>query len=241
MRLQRFALTPTIVAATLAGLVSCQEAQDKPAKIVVVFVDVSASVREFSVHHDSWAKVLNRLGAGDRIILGRITGETFTNFRPVVDETLPKYNWLTDNKLRYEKKIKESKQKLTTALDDALASSRSQKTDILNSLTLAEKILHDDKRQRVLVIISDMLEDGEFYNFERVRVDQQFTRKVIEDKHRKGEMPDLKAAKVYVAGASAPSANKALEIQRFWVEYFKAANAHLPPQNYGPTLINFDE
>lgn len=241
MRWKTFVLTLVILAAGVAGLVSCQEAQDKPAKTVVVFVDVSASVREFNVHYDSWAKILDRLGAGDRIVLGRITGETFTSFRPVVDETLPKYNWLTDNKLRYERKIKESKQKLTTALDDALAASRSQKTDILNSLTLAEKILHDDKRQRVLVIISDMLEDGEFYNFERVRVDPRFTKKVIEDKHGKGEMPDLKAAKVYVAGASAQSANKALEVQRFWLEYFKAANAVLAKENYGPALINFDE
>lgn len=93
----------------------------------------------------------------------------------------------------------------------------------------------------MLIILSDMLEDSEEYNFERLRVTDEFTRRVIEDKRRRGQLPNLGGATVYVAGASARSASKAHEVQRFWIEYFKAANARLLPQNYGPALVNFEE
>jgi len=241
IRRQNFVLTTILLLLVGVGLLSCQAEQSKPSKIVVVFADVSASVKDFDVYHDSWSKILSRLEGGDRIVLGKITDETFTRFRPVIDETVPGFSWLTDNKLRYEKKIKEIKEKLLKALDEALAAPRSQKTDILNTLTLAEKVFHGDKRRRVLVLLSDMLEDSEVYNFERLKLAEDFTRRVIEEKRRKGEMPDLGKAKVYVAGASAKSASRALEVQRFWIEYIKAANGNLAPQNYGPALINFDE
>lgn len=228
-------------AALIVAAISCRQTEPTTNKIVVVFVDVSASVKDFDVYHDSWSKILGRLDGGDRVVLGRITDETFTRFRPVIDEALPRFNWFTENKLRYEKKIKEIREKLAKALGEALTAPRSLKTDILNSLALAEKIFHNDKRRRILVILSDMLEDSENYNFERIKVNEDFTRRVIEEKHRKSQMPDLGGATVYVAGASAKSAGKAMEIQRFWIEYCKAANGNLSPQNYGPALINFDE
>ncbi|MGH7964907.1 MAG: hypothetical protein ACRERD_24350, partial [Candidatus Binatia bacterium] len=107
--------------------------------------------------------------------------------------------------------------------------------------TLAEKIFHDEQRRRVLVLVSDMLEDSEQYNFERLKLTDDFTRRVIEDHRKKGRLPDLGGAKVYVAGASATSANKALDVQSFWLAYCKAANADLAPQNYGPALMSFEK
>jgi hypothetical protein len=86
-----------------------------------------------------------------------------------------------------------------------------------------------------------MLEDSEEYNFERLKLTDDFTQRVIEEQKKKGRLPDLSGAKVYVAGASAQSANKALDVQRFWLAYCKAANADLAPQSYGPALINFEK
>ena len=111
----------------------------------------------------------------------------------------------------------------------------------MNSLVLAEKIFAGDRRRRVLILLSDMLEDSEEYNFERIHVTEEFARQVIEDNRRPGQLPDLGGATVYVAGASARSASKVHEVQRFWLEYSKAANARLIPQNYGPALTNFNE
>ena len=222
-------------------LISCQADQGPPPKVVVVFVDVSASVKDFEGYHDSWKKIVDRLTAGDRVLLGRITDETFTQFRPVIDESLPTFSWISDNSRDYDKKLKQTKERLSKAIDGSLKAPRSQKTDILNTLALADKIFHSDKRRAVLLLLSDMLEDSEVYNFEKLKVDQTFARRIIEEKHRKGELPDLKGAKIYVAGASAKNASKALEIQRFWLEYVKAANGNLAAEHYGPALINFDE
>lgn len=118
---------------TLAGA-GCQRGESRAAKFVVVFVDVSGSVRDFDVYKASWPKIIERLQGGDRITLGRITDETFTRFRPVLDRELPAFNPFTDNKLRHEKKVKEIRQEFSAALDKALEALRSPKTDVMNSL-----------------------------------------------------------------------------------------------------------
>ena len=159
-------LRTVMLAATLALVTpACQTAPAQPPKIVLVFMDVSASVRDFTVYHDTWAKILGDLTDGDRLVLARISAETLTQFRPVLDRELPAFNPFTDNKLVHEKKLKQIHQELVGALTQALAATRSPKTDILHTLTLAEKIFHDEKRRRILVLVSDMLEDSEEYNF----------------------------------------------------------------------------
>jgi hypothetical protein len=91
------------------------------------------------------------------------------------------------------------------------------------------------------VLVSDMLEDSEEYNFERQQLNDGFIQRVIAEQKKKGRLPDLSGAKVYVAGASAKSANTALEVQKFWIAYCKAANADLTSQNYGSALMNFEK
>ena len=233
--------TSLLVSALILLSAACQSSPTQPPKVVLVFMDVSASVRDFTMYRESWAKILNTVTDGDRIVLARISAETLTQFRPVLDRALPAFNGLTDNKLRHEKQRKQIQQELTAALDQALAAPRSPKTDILHALTLAEKVFHDEKRRHILVLLSDMLEDSEEYNFERLKVTDGFTRQVIDQQKKKGRLPDLGGAKVYVAGASAKSANTALDVQRFWLDYCKAANADLAPQNYGPALMNFEK
>jgi hypothetical protein len=230
-----------ICAIVLCGATACQGAGAAQPKVVVIFVDASASIKDVEIYRDAWRKILDRVNADDRVILGRISDETLTQFRPLADEILPVYRFWSDNKLRYEKKLKASRQKLSNALDDALKGGKSQKTDILNSLLLAEKVFQGEKRLPVLVLLSDMLEDSDKYKFERLKITDVFIRQAIEEKRKNKELPDLLKAKVYVAGASAKTSGKALEVQRFWLEYLKAANATIPPQNYGPALINFDE
>lgn len=220
---------------------ACQSSPAQPPKVVLVFMDVSASVRDFTPYHESWTKILASLDNGDRIVLARISAETLTQFRPVLDREFPAFNPLTDNKMRYEKQQKQIRQELAEALDQALAGPRSQKTDILHALTLAEKIFHDEQRRRVLVLVSDMLEDSEEYNFERLKLTDGFAQHVIEQQKKKGRLPDLGGAKLYVAGASAATANKALDVQQFWLAYCKAAHVDLAPQNYGPALMNFEK
>jgi hypothetical protein len=239
--LRNVSLVLTLVFTWLAIATYAQAADEKTSKVVVVFVDLSASVQDFTVYREGWKKILDHLNTGDRIVMGSITSETLTRFRPFVDETMPQFNWLSDNKLRFEKKTKETKEKLRKSLDEALKGAKSPKTDILNSLLLAEKVFRPEKRRAVLVLMSDMLEDSDRYNFERIKLNDSFARQVIEEKRKSKQLPDLGGATVYVAGASAKSAGKALAIQQFWMEFCKAANAVLAKENYGSALINFNE
>ncbi len=58
---------------------------------------------------------------------------------------------------------------------------------------------------------------------------------------REGRLPDLSGATVYVAGASAQTASRAQDVQKFWLTCTKAANGRLSRENYGPALMNFRE
>jgi hypothetical protein len=234
-RTYRFILVAVVAFFSLAG-----KAPDKN-KTIVVFVDLSSSVKDLEIYRDAWRKILAKLNPGDRILLGSINDETFTHFRPAADEIIPVFNMLKENKLRYDRKLKEINANLAKKFEETANGPKSQKTDILNSLLLAEKIFRAEKRRPILVILSDMLEDSERYNFERVKITAGFIHQVIEEKRKQKQLPDLMGAKVFVAGASAKTAGKALDVQRFWIEYCKASNGVLNSENYGPSLINFDE
>jgi len=235
-RVRTFLVFAVLLALAVAG---CQRGGSEASNVVVVFVDVSASVRDFDTYRAGWPKIIERLRGGDRIVLARITDQTFTRFRPVLDREIPAFNPLTDNKLQYEKRARQVRQEITEGLEKALAGPRSPRTDIMNSLVLAQKIFAADRRRcRVLVLFSDMLEDSEEYNFERLRITDEFTRRVIEDKRRRGQLPNLDGATVYVAGGSSGTAGKAHEVERFWLEYVRAANARL--RHYAPALLQFE-
>lgn len=98
-----------------------------------------------------------------------------------------------------------------------------------------------ERRPGTLILLSDMLEDSEAYNFEKQRFTDAFELQAIADAARDGRLPDLAGAKVYVAGASAQSAGRACDVQKFWLAYIKAANGRLSPENYGPALMNFGQ
>jgi len=198
-------------------------------------------MRDFQGHRDAWARILEHLSEGDRIVLGRISEETYTHFRPVADRELPVFHALTDNKLDYEEKVRAVRKELAEAIDKALASERSPRTDVMNTLLVAAQIFGGDPRRRVLVLLSDMLEDSSEYSFEKQRITAPFIAKAIDARRQRKALADLGGATVYVAGASAVTAAKAQEVQRFWVDYIAASNGRLAPQNYGPALVNFNE
>jgi hypothetical protein len=213
----------------------------RPARLVVVFVDVSASVKDFAVYRDAWAKIVGALQPGDRMILAQISDRTYTGFRPLPDYEVPRFSPWHDNKLVFEKQWKALQATFASMLDRPLSAPRSQRTDIFGALLEAEKVFKGDRRQGTLIILSDMLEDSEAYNFEKQRFTDAFLHGAIADAARKGRLPDLSGARVYVAGASAQTTGRACDVQKFWLAYIKAANGKLSPENYGPALMNFGQ
>lgn len=222
-----------------AALFGC--ATSRPARVVLVFVDVSASVKDSAAYRDAWAKIVAALRPGDRLILAQISDRTYTDFRPMLDCQIPRFSYWRDNKLVHDKQRQALQATLDTALDRSLRAPRSRKTDIFGALLEAEKIFKGDRRQATLILLSDMLEDSEAYNFEKQRFTDAFTRQAIADAARDGRLPDLSGATVYVAGASAQSTTRAYDIQKFWLAYTKAANGKFSRENYGPALMNFGE
>lgn len=213
----------------------------RPARVLLVFVDVSASVKDFAIYRDAWAKIVAGLQPGDRLILAQISDRTYTGFRPLLDYEIPRYSPWRDNKLVYEKQCKALQATFATTLDRSLNVPRAQRTDIFGALLEAEKVFKGDRRQGTLILLSDMLEDSGTYNFEKQHFTDAFREQVIADAARGGRLPDLAGAEVYVAGASAQDTGRACDVQKFWLAYVKAANGKLSRENYGPALVNFGE
>jgi hypothetical protein len=217
----------------------CSSAR-KP-RVILVFADVSASVKDFAVYRDAWSKIVASLHPCDRVILAQISDRTYTDFRPALDYEMPRLSWWRDNKLTNEARLKDAKATFEKKFNDSLAGSRSAHTDIFGALLEAGKLFKGDRREPVLVLLSDMLQDADGYDFEKLAMSEEFTKRVIADVKGRAEIPDLSGASVYVAGASARSTRQACAVEQFWLAYAKAGNARLTSERYGPALLNFGE
>ena len=114
-------------------------------------------------------------------------------------------------------------------------------TEILDSLNIADIIFHDEKeRQKVLVILSDMIQDSKDYKFDKDRITDEYINNVIRSRQKNKLVPNLANVKVYVAGASAADSDKFRAIQAFWARYFSESRADFSPHRYGHSLINFE-
>jgi len=85
---------------------------------------------------------------------------------------------------------------------------------IIISETVAERVCKSFSQPRkVLVIMSDMLEDSEHYNIERLKLTAHEAARIVEAERRAGRLADLHDVRVYVIGASVPSDDKLMEVE----------------------------
>src|SRR6185503_20226171 len=129
-----------------------------------------------------------------------------------------------DNTIKHAQQVKETERQIaatrarlkadvTETFRKPLAS---RYTDIFSSLALAEKYFHGDPRRKVLVLMSDMIEDNPPYKFDAMGWRPGDADKLLGEVTAKGLVPDLSDVCVYVGGASAPTASVASHIGRFW-------------------------
>lgn len=223
-----------------ASMVGCfEQSEEYRPKFVVVFVDISGSVKDVGTYRDAWLRVLASLEPGDRVLLAGISDETFTRFRPAADVEVPEFAWTKENKLVHEKKVGEANAKLRTAFDQLLRGVKAPHTRVLDTFVLAGKVFDDDPRRHVLVVLSDMMEDSREYNFEKTQITDVFADRVIKQVRERNRLPNLKSVTVYVAGASAPTEERAAEVERFWMRYLGACGAGITNSRYGPALVSF--
>ncbi len=224
------------------ALAKPENAEKRP-WVIVVLVDMSgsANLARGTVYREAVEKIYQNLGQGDRIVVGTITGRSYIDFKPVVDEEIPKKSiWV--NRIQFERNLVETKEKIRREIDRLLSRKRgTQRTEILNSLNIADTIFHNENRQKILVILSDMIQDSNEYNFAKVKVTNQYIDQVISYRRQHNLIPNLTGVKVYVAGASAADSNKFRSIENFWARYFAQTGADFSRHRYGHSLISFEK
>jgi hypothetical protein len=115
-------------------------------------------------------------------------------------------------------------------------------SDIMSSLTLAQNIFQDYPGGRpVLVILSDMMEDSQNYNFYNTQLTDSVTQDIISKEKSAGRLPNLQGANVYVVAAGTEDSDKFFEVRNFYLKYFAAAGAKLDTSNYSNALLQFSE
>jgi len=244
-------LGPIIIGALLLGtqLIWSAEAFGKSEnspqnpRVIIVLVDMSDSTNEArrTVYKEAFEKIYQNLRQGDRIVVGTITSRSYIDFKPTVNEEIPKKT-IWDNRLQFERNLTNTKQKIRREVNKLLSRQRgSALTEILDSLNIADTIFHDEKeRQKILVILSDMLQDSKEYKFNKDKITDEYINNVITYRQKNNLMPNLTGVKVYVAGASAADSNRFRAVQSFWDRYFTKSGADFSLHRYGHSLINFE-
>jgi uncharacterized protein (DUF58 family) len=220
------------------------ESAPKNPRVIVVLVDMSGSTDRArrTLYRAAFEKIYEDLDEGDRVVVGTITSHSFIDFKPTLDEAIPvKTIWV--NRIQYERDLTKTKEKIRKEVDRLLSRKQGTPlTEILNSLNIADSIFQDEKRRKkILVVLSDMIQDSKEYKFEKDKISEDYINMVIQDRQKDNLIPKLAGVKVYVAGASASDSNKFRAVQTFWARYFSRSGADFSPYRYGHSLINFEK
>jgi hypothetical protein len=237
----------------LAGCTRSPIAQRAPGTEVVVFIDFSGSINKADkalYQHDLLNLIVPSLGAGDRLLIAAISDKTFTDFHPLVEETFPakpQFNGWMDNTLKYNQQTKEVeievrqvRERLRTQITQMFArATGSPLTDIFSSLLVAEKLFDQEPRNKVLVLMSDMVQDYPPYRFEHVKWSGDANQAMLKDLATRGFVPDLSGVCLYVSGVSAGSADLAERISDFCQDYFHRTRADVSSSRYAHVLLHW--
>ena len=221
-------------------------------KTVVVLLDKTASVKDQNgVFKEALKKIVGSLHGGDSFRLAEITGSSEDDFSFVVRSVLPAptpYNPLTTNKSEYDVANKKAKsdraamrKTLLGNLDKELAKRpKAMTTDLFGAINTVGLYLQAHKdRKRILVILSDMIEEDSHWRFQKVKWTPALREKILAHEKGLGLLPDLSGVDVYVVGARGPRISVTQNIRFFWEEYFKDSHAVLPPDHYAHALLSW--
>src|SRR5438309_5325217 len=228
-------------------------AATSPGTAVIIFLDFSGSIKSGEralYQREIETQILPSLSAGDRLLMAPIHDKTLTEFRPLVQVILPakpEFSGWRDNVLTYKRRVKEVeaqvldlKAKVKTEVADVLGRRYSSPyTDIFSSLLIAQKLFHNEARRKVLVLMSDMIEDYPPYRFEKIDWSTTTVQQILSKLDAKGQIPNLSGVCIYVSGASAQSAEMAENIGHFWQAYFQRTQADMDPSRYAHVLLHW--
>lgn len=228
----------------------------EPNKTVAVLLDLSGSTRELrNIYLNTFKEILSSISHGDVIVVAEITESSITEPEIPVKEVFPEFVPLvkmgkpTDNefligeaKRKADTNLANKKDEIVKIVEEFIFTRKAIKTDIMSSLHVAEGLFKNYPHDKsILVILSDMIEDSDDYNFERENLTQKRMEEIINKEKTRNRMPELSNVKIYVVSAGALSTEKYFLIRDFWFRYFKECGANLSKENYGSALLNFNE
>jgi len=233
----------------LSLLIGCREAA--PPRFILVFVDFSGTAKSSRDYYkEEVRKMVMKLNhGGDKIVVNQISDKTWSDAKPLfVSAPFPKPAPL-ENPLVYKNRKEEfqasHQAKFKTACKRIDEGAISPYTDIITSFMVAADIFPVGKTQRLLVLLSDMLQDsiiaGTRWNFERDKINSAYRSALLNTLKQHKLIPNLEGVAVYVGGAKSAERDKtderALEVRRFWELYIKETGADL--KEYGQYLHHF--
>ena len=225
---------------SLAGVPCAADDGDQPT-LVVVLVDTSVSTKDAGgEYRRAWSRIMANTRGGDRIVIAVVEGLVGRNeasvLRHVMDRALPSYSVWRDNPLTYDSTLANVRGSLTKHFEDAFGLPRGNKTELLRSIRDAGRILSDEqKRRKVLIVMSDLLEDSE-HRFDQTALTPGFTRRLIDKLKNEGRLPQLSGVEVHMALPGTTRPMKADELERFFISFFAATGATLGPAHFGMLL-----
>jgi hypothetical protein len=192
-----------------------------------------------------FTSIMDQLQSGDSLWADQITENSLATSRVALKLDLPTFDVLSQNRDEYDKQLKTLKKKAHSEVE-ALMNGKTQKTTILDSLLVAQKVFHSARAvtvsHRVLVVLSDMREDSNRYVFDRENLTAARTKQIIAREQADHRIADLKGVQIYVAGATADRTGDPEQIRRiqaFWQAYFHAAGTELADEHYSASLLDF--
>lgn len=222
-------------------------------KNIVVLLDKTASVKDQKgVFNSAVKKIIGSLGPGDRFRLAEITGASAADFDFVLKTHIPKnpsYNVLETNEAEYrdtvhklDQKRKVLRQKLLDQTKAELAKRPSaMQTDLFGAIYTASLYLSDKNGKKILVVLSDMIEENDHWRFNKVKWTQTLEQKILSREEKLGLVPNMHGIEVYVIGARGNSLEVMQNIRHFWEAYFKKAGATFTEDHYAHTLLDWSE
>jgi hypothetical protein len=204
-----------------------------PGHQYIVGIDLSASRSRQAI--DESRRLLDdlvetRLGNGDQLVLIEMYGGATSSEHQWMDtvasmRSAGKFTPLDRRKLD---EFKQEAHQVVDAIYKAAATTRTESTDILGTLTRASDYARAGAgRRSTIVLLSDM---------ENSTSEVEMARGVpahgwIAERKAANRLPDLTGVCVVISGAAGTTAHGA-KIRTFWSEYFNATGAQLPDGNY---------
>jgi hypothetical protein len=229
---------------------SANAAPTNPSKVVVVLFDISGSTTiDRDLYIKEFTKILAAINPGDALLVDKITDNPMAQSEFPIQEEFPAVPGQSENPLWHKARVRKNaeslekkKAEIKGRVKTLVSVGATKLTDIFGALSIAERVFRSFGREkRILVLISDMLQESQACNFKKEKYAGGSAAGIIDREKQTGRLPGLKGVKVYVSGAYADDSGAFNRLFRFWQMYFQAAGAFLAEENFGRVLLTFRE